>query len=266
MTLSPHLTFHTAIYRGGERHAPHWHEELQLSLVMSGMVLESTRFAESHGSALSVAVKDAGVVHADEFGPGETRMVRLELPAGTLAALLDDPDRNPVWRWRHDPAVARPFLALVGDALSGAGSFPADDPRVLDLLAALTARPATRSGSTPRWLEQIVAHLRAEWQPRLTVAAVARQAGVHPVYLARCFRRWYGIGVAEELRRLRLRRAAALLIDEPDSVAAAAYDAGFADEPHFCRTFGQAAGLSPGRYRQLLRQLGFSAVAAPRGS
>jgi AraC family transcriptional regulator len=89
----------------------------------------------------------------------------------------------------------------------------------------------------------------------MQVADVARRAGVHPVYLARCVRRWYRTGVAEELRRLRVRSAAAGLAESSRTVSDLAHDNGFADEAHLCRTFRRATGIPPGAFRSLLREL-----------
>jgi AraC family transcriptional regulator len=125
---------------------------------------------------------------------------------------------------------------------------------VVDLLATFTARPAPAPrGRPPAWLARLMTEVRESWQPRVSVRDVARRADVHPVYLARAVRRWYGTGMGDELRRQRLRVAAAAVAGAAGTVSAAAQAAGFADEPHLCREFRRAVGLTPGRYRDLLR-------------
>jgi AraC family transcriptional regulator len=194
-------------------------------------------------------------MHADEFREN-AKLARLSLPFGILKSLVDDPARSVDWRWTHDPRIAQPFLRLVTRAhRDGAHTFHADDADLLDLLAAFTARPARASGVPPRWLEEVMDELRSTWQPGLRVADIARRAGVHPVYLARCVRRWYARGVAEELRQLRLRAAATSIAQSRETVSRIAHHCGYADEPHLCREFHQTLGITPRRYRSIVGEL-----------
>jgi AraC family transcriptional regulator len=282
------LTFAADAYRPGTRQPPHRHDELHLSLVLTGRVAETVGGATEHAGALSVVAKDAGVVHAVDFGAAGARMARLALPGGTVGALVDVP--APAvgcaagWRWTHDPAVAAPFLRLVRRGRAGAAAFAADDPDLLDLLAAFTARPAPPPrGRPPAWLAGTMAELRAAWHPRLGVADVARRAGVHPVYLARCVRRWYGTGVGEELRRLRLRAAVVATVEAfggrgtraggtsdggthaGGTLSGVAHALGFADESHYCRAVRRATGMPPGALRALVASLDYQGRGgAPR--
>jgi AraC family transcriptional regulator len=257
MTIS--LSFQAAGYRAGTRHRAHSHDELHLSLVLSGRVAETVGSATEYAGALSVVAKDAGVVHANDFGSAGARLARLTLPSGTLGALVDEPSRSPGWRWTHDARVANPFLRLVHRAKGGECAFGATDPDVLDLLAAFTARPAAPvRGRPPAWLEETMLELRSSWRPGISVADVGHRAGVHPVYLARSVRRWYGTGVGEELRRLRIRSAAAAIAESGGTVSNIAHAGGFADEPHLCREFHRTVGITPGRYRALVRNLGYA--------
>jgi AraC family transcriptional regulator len=138
-------------------------------------------------------------------------------------------------------------------------TFPEDDADLVDLIAALTARRATPvHGTPPAWLSQTMAELRASWNAERTVTSVAQRAGVHPVYLARCVRRWYQTGLGEELRRLRLQAASAAVSEATRTVSDVAHDHGFSDEPHFCRQFAQSIGMTPGRYRRLIRSLDYT--------
>ena len=251
------LCFDATEYRPGTHHPLHQHDCLHLSLVLRGCVAEAVGSVTEYAGALSVVAKDAGVIHADHFGPGGAKLARLTLPFGTTASLVDDPRRGPSWRWTHDPAVARPFLRLVRRARAGVRSFDSDDQDLVDVLAALTARPASGArGRPPAWLEQTMSDLRESWRPDRTVRDVASSAGVHPVYLARSVRRWYGIGVGEEMRRLRFRRAVAALAETTATVSKVAHESGFSDEAHLCRSFRQYLDITPRHYRGLLGDFG----------
>lgn len=250
------LTVHTAAYRPGARQVPHEHAELHFSLLLAGSVAETVgRVTESAGP-LSVVAKEAGVIHANDFGPEGARLARLAVGAESLGTLLGDARGHEAWRWTHDARVARPFLRLVQRVGDSGHEVAGDDPDVLDLLAAFTARRVAPShGDPPLWLQDAMGHLREGWQPGLRVSAVARRAGVHPVYLARCIRRWYGVAVGDVMRATRLRVAASAVAAARGTMSDVAHAHGFADEAHFCRTFRDAVGITPGGYRRLLNRL-----------
>jgi AraC family transcriptional regulator len=250
------LSFHAGRYAGGLHQPAHEHDELHLSLVMRGRIAETVGGATEYAGALSVVAKDPGVVHADRFGPEGAAIARLSLPDRGVGDLIDSPHRAFAWRWAHDLAVATPFVRLVHRAGGADARFDASDEDVVELLAALTARPArTAGGAPPRWLLLAIERLREEWRPRMRVAEIARGAGVHPVYLARCTRRWYGVGIAELMRRERMRAATEAIAADAESVSAVAHGTGFADEAHLCREFRRAVGTTPGRFRSLVRSV-----------
>lgn len=251
------LTFQADAYSGGVRQVPHSHDELHLSIVLSGHVAETVGGVTELGSTHSVVVKDSGVVHANEFSPG-TRLARLSLPDGTLASLVDHSSRAAGWQWKHDGRAAKPYLRLIARSGGATSTIAADDDDLVELCAALTSRETARARSqAPAWLAQVMKEVRNEWRPDVTVASIAQRAGVHPVYLARCVRRWYDVGLAEELRRLRLHAASRALADGARTISDVAHAHGFSDEPHLCRDFQRSFGMSPGRYRKLVRRLDY---------
>src|SRR5207302_385476 len=81
--------------------------------------------------------------------------------------------------------------------------------------------------------------LREQFRDPVGLRDAAREAGVHPVYLARVFRRHHGCPVSEYLRALRLVEAGRLVL-EGASLAHAAHAAGFADQAHVSRRFSAA--------------------------
>ncbi|HVZ48464.1 MAG TPA: helix-turn-helix domain-containing protein, partial [Gemmatimonadaceae bacterium] len=219
-------------YGPGTRHEPHAHDDLQISVVLRGEVEERVGPHVERAAALSVVVKDPRVTHADRFGAEGALIVRLSARGGGLADLVDDPSRALPWRWTHDPAVAAPFLRIAERGARGERAFAVDDDDVTDLIAALSARAAPlAAGATPAWLVDAVRSIDEGWRPGLTVRDVACAARVHPVYLARCVRRWHGVSAGDLVRRARLRHAAREVAARRVTVSAIAHALGYADEP-----------------------------------
>jgi AraC family transcriptional regulator len=81
----------------------------------------------------------------------------------------------------------------------------------------------------------------------LTLAVLAREAGMSPWHFARVFRELAGTPPHRYLRGVRLRRAAALLA-EGASVTHACHASGFQNLGHFSRSFRRAFGTPPSRY------------------
>ena len=261
MAPSP-LRLVSSPYAAGTRHAVHSHDELQITLVLRGHLRERVGDRAEDAAALSVVVKDPGVMHADDFGPDGALTARLAIDNSVFADLVEHPSRAHEWRWLHNGFVAKPFLRVVARALDGHRRFAVDDDDILDLVALISARQAVDvTGEPPAWIRDAVAQMTDGWKPGLGVGDVARAAGVHPVYLARSLRRWFGISGAELMRRTRLARAARAIADADQTVSTVAHDTGFTDESHLWREFSRATGVTPGRFRRLGRsfeQTGFA--------
>jgi AraC family transcriptional regulator len=258
----PHAAFRfdLSVYSPGCCHPPHAHDQLHLSLALRGRIAERVGDTIEHAGALSAVVKDPGVTHADEFGRTGAVMARLVIPEHRFADLVPDKGDAPAWAWTHDPAAATPFLRLVERAARGQKVFSVDDGDVVDLLAAFAPAPAGLArGVPPRWLRLVMEQLHDADSANLTVRDLARSAEVHPVYLARAVRRWYGTSPAAELRRARLRRAADAIAHRAGTATSIAHRTGFSDQPHLCRVFSKATGLTPGHYSRLVSRIQGSA-------
>ncbi|HET6701301.1 MAG TPA: helix-turn-helix transcriptional regulator, partial [Gemmatimonadaceae bacterium] len=85
------------------------------------------------------------------------------------------------------------------------------------------------------------------------VREIAARAGVHPVYLARRFRRFFGSSVVSYLQRGRVTRAADLIASSSLPLSTVAFEAGFADQSHLNRSFRAGTGFTPGAYAGFIR-------------
>ena len=124
---------------------------------------------------------------------------------------------------------------------------------VLEMLAELGGiRAQERERHTPRWLARVRDELHARYEEVIRVHDLADEAGVHPVHLARVFRRRHGCTVGNYVHRLRIEHACGALGDSKASLSSIALETGFSDQAHFTRRFKELTGMSPGRYRTLV--------------
>jgi AraC family transcriptional regulator len=188
-----------------------------------------------------VASLPAGALHTTTFGPSVTRVVCIRSP---LVKRL---------RRVRAPAVSALGRRLAVELRDGDLDWALAAEGIALQLLAVVGRDAARSERAP-WLREVrdLLHERVPGQPG-SLADLAAFAGVHPAHLARSFRRSFGQSVGDYARALRLEWAAEELAREDTCLADIALRAGFADQSHFTRAFRRHTGVTPGRYRQLVR-------------
>ncbi len=93
--------------------------------------------------------------------------------------------------------------------------------------------------------ERIRRHVEEHHQRLRTVEDIARECHVTPMYVARLFRKFGRTGAYQFLLRLKMNRAAELLLDEGLLVKETAARLGFADAFQFSRAFKRVHGVPP---------------------
>lgn len=123
----------------------------------------------------------------------------------------------------------------------------------LGVLAEASRRAARSTAeTTPAWLRQARALVEMHFAERLALTTVAARVGVHPVHLARTFRRVYRTTFATYLRHVRVEFARRELAASAAPLSDIAAAAGFCDQSHFSRSFKRHTGLTPAGYRLTL--------------
>jgi AraC family transcriptional regulator len=125
------------------------------------------------------------------------------------------------------------------------------DALVITVLAdAVRARfRDSNRGRRPGWLTHVRDLLHDDWRRFPTLSELASAAGVHPCYLARTFRHYFGESVGSYARKLRMTWALSQLEVAELPISQIAADAGFTDQPHFTRECRRHLGITPGGYR-----------------
>jgi AraC family transcriptional regulator len=241
-------------YPPGLVQGPHAHGTGSITIVLRGELIERIGATEVQASALSVVAKPAGLEHANSFGPDGATTLQIVLAEPGPSLGISAAPSQATARWEHAGPACRPMLKLVewvGRAKPRApGGGVADLVReAMETLAA----PAPAGGPVPSWLCEIRAALANEPSP---VMALARRAGVHPVYLARRFREHFGLAPSRFRAQMRLRRAASALTGDHQSLALVALDAGYCDQPHMSHELRSATGMTPRALRRLALAMG----------
>jgi AraC family transcriptional regulator len=133
-------------------------------------------------------------------------------------------------------------------------SMLAIEAEVQELLArSAGALESSARASDPAWLARARARLEDDVGNVPGIAELAREAGLHPVYFARAFRRAFGCSPGDYLRQRRIDLAIAGLCGGVRPLAEVAGDCGFADQSHMSHALQRAVGLSPLQLRRLSR-------------
>lgn len=120
---------------------------------------------------------------------------------------------------------------------------------VLDLSAERAPEP-DKGGLPPRTLRALTDHVRANLHSRITVADLARIAGLSEGWFTRAFARSQNTTPQRWMTQLRLTEARRLMADPSLQLAEIAAATGFSDQAHLTRTFGRAFGQSPAAWRR----------------
>jgi AraC family transcriptional regulator len=200
----------------------------------------------------SLATLPEGAGHSTAFGTKATHVLTISPRTSEAEVLFTR-------FFRDRRRITAPAAASLGRRV--AHELHAPDPSsdlaaeglVLQLLALGERERSGRARRGSPWLATVAELLHDRTPDVPTLTELAAEAGVHPGHLARAFRQAFGTTVCEYSRALRLEWAAARL-EGDGSLAEIAIEAGFADQSHFTRAFRRFTGVTPGRYRELLRR------------
>ncbi len=116
----------------------------------------------------------------------------------------------------------------------------------------LACRNST-SVAVPGWLLEVKEYIDQHYMQEIRSDSLASAFGVHRVYLARMFRKYYSLSIKEYLNALRVHNATGAVVMHNDSLTSIAHDNGFSDQSHFNRKFKEATAFTPSEMRSLTK-------------
>jgi AraC-like DNA-binding protein len=235
----------------GQAFSPHRHDSYAIGLTLSGVQMFRYRGAQRHSLPGQCQILHPDEVHDGGAGGSESfgyrivyvdpALVRDALGGGPLPFVKDpvvDAARLPkglaseIWNIDQEiDDVARIDFAVALADMLRAASDAAGKSGSLDLKSLSRTRDA----------------IAADPARRHAMATLERLSGLDRWTLARQFRAAFGTSPSR-FRTMRQLDQVRLLLKGGASIAAAAVDAGFADQSHMSRQFKRAYGLTPARW------------------
>lgn len=238
-------------YPGGLRMDKHSHDEWRFCLALRGSYTDTWRRGSRTREPQQLSLHPAGEVHMSVF----------HTPASCFHI-----EFSREWRQRllgKAGIAPEPQEFLAGRVPMLAGQLYQEflhsdecSPLVVEGLACeligWSSRESLRNARRAPWLVAARDLVHDRFSEPLTLSAIAGAVGVHPVHLARQFKREFGWTVGEYVRRLRIDFVCRQLASET-TLSELALQAGFADQSHLSRVFKRLTGRTPRQLRAAAR-------------
>lgn len=248
------FTLTETVYAPSLKLPKHSHEQAYFCFVLGGSFTEVYGKRSRSCRPSTLVFHPAGETHSDHFYT-RVRCFNIQMNTRWLervqqhSRIIDTPADSCGGRLAHLAArlyrefcEPEEFSPLVIEGLT------------LEIIAEVSRRHIRESERIPpRWLEQAREILHERFGEGLTLVALAGSVNVHPVHLAREFRRFYRCTVGEYVRQQRIEFACQQISTSRAPFSEIALTAGFFDQSHFARTFKTHTGMTPNQYRTALR-------------
>ena len=227
----------------------HEHELAYVTLVLDGHYREGDRGKLEELRPLTAVFNPVGIAHSTVIGPAGASLFTVEFRTENMRAL----DLKLPANTTYDSGAGSMFwpgMRLFAAFKSECCDSLMLEGQIFELLAAIADSDQAPEQTAPRWLNRVKERLHEEFRERPRMRDLARDAGVHPVHLARAFRKFEKRSPGEYQQRLQLRAACELLRNPEWPLAEIAAECGFADQSHFTRMFRRMAATTPSRFRR----------------
>ena len=245
------FTLTEGIHADGSAISWHTHDTPTICCVLEGGFVEVARGSSLTCTPTTIKFMPAGERHSDRFDLGPARGILIEVNQNRSETLKPYAGILEEQKSFHGGQVWACVTRLIRELeLMDAVSPLAIEGVLLELLAVASRSEERLPGTAPRWLRLVEEMIEDRLGTQFELGDIAGVAGVHPVTLARSFRRVHGCTMGEYIRRRRVERAIEQLRVSGSTLAEIALLNGFADQSHFCNLFRRYTGVTPSQFRR----------------
>ncbi len=231
------------LYKKTESDIPmHSHNFLTISLLLNGSIVEKTSDSQIHHANLGhVSIKPPKVLHSDDFVE-DSLFLSIKIYDWEYYQL-----DFTQWNWVAEHKTLLPhFLTLIKERNK--------KEAVKELKSAIQycLEQKIQSVQTPNWVLDIAAYISENYEETILITEIAKRVGKHPFHVGLFFKRYYGVDIKTYQQYLRIQYSLATAVEQNKSLTEIAYQNGFSDQSHFCRTFKKITQFTPKKALHLI--------------
>jgi AraC family transcriptional regulator len=235
-------------YAAGASLGRHEHESAYVSFLLAGSYMEFSREEERNCLPGTVIWHPKTEAHADRFNSSGGHLLDLEIDAEWLGDAAQEFKLEPRARLFRGGFPYSLGLRVYRQISAS----PCEvEEAATELMSFFFRGPLDRH--RPAWFNRALEICGEIRDPQLSLGKLASVLHIHPVHVARSFRRFMGCTFGEYLAETRIRKAFELLRNSKRPIVEIAYACGFADHAHLCRALKNSTGLTPSAFRQSLQ-------------
>lgn len=240
------------VYHDRRRELPlHGHEAAYFCMLLEGDYRERSGETEMAYGPFTIAFHARSMRHTDAIGENGARFFIVELDdrwaeiAQTFTAattpLAEVHGGDAVW------TALRLYLDLRGESLTDLSVESGMYELIGGLQAMAPLEDRARDTAAVAGAAEII---EREFGSPIGLATLAEHVGLHPVHLARIFRRTYKRSIGVFIQGRRVQAVSRALLETDRAIAKIAADCGFFDQSHLTRVFKAVTGTTPKEYRR----------------
>ncbi|AZA77716.1 AraC family transcriptional regulator [Chryseobacterium sp. G0186] len=231
----------------------HYHENAYFTFLLQGNMTEGNK-KETYGcSAGTLLYHDWEDPHYNIKPDVFTRGFHIEVSQHWFDRFDLQKDRLEGSFNIQDPSLKLLVYKIFKETQDESNSFELSVHQLLLHLFSQFSAQKDRLEKKPLWATQVNEILHENFTEKLSLTELSTAVNVHPIHLSRDFQKYFHCNLGEYIRKLKLNKSLELLI-KSNSLTEIALECGFADQSHFIRCFKENIGITPLKYKNLLRK------------
>jgi AraC family transcriptional regulator len=236
-----------SVYPADTYMPPHTDKFSRTSIILDGQLQEKAGSEAFNAKPGSLVIKPNDVVHENIFGKKPVRSLSISFYDDLLMK-----NYFQKWQWIDHPGVS-----VMGVRLWTQMRKARTETDVMkschDFFSELTLLKYNAADKPVFWQQQLKALIEKDLSTPENIQLLSQKLSLHRVYLARAFKKKYGVSPVEFRTYTRIAAAILDLSLTDKTLVSIAFDAGFADQSHLNREFKKKIGCTPLSFRQKMQ-------------
>lgn len=231
----------------------HYHENAYFTFLLEGNVIEGNKKEIYECSAGTLLYHHWEDPHYNIKPEGFTRGFHIEIPRKWFDDLNISKDNIEGSFNLKDPELKLLMYKIFKESKINDNASETSTHQLLLTIFNQLSPQKILSEKKPIWVKQINELLHESCNEKLNLAELAQTINIHPTHLSRDFHKYFHCNLGDYVRKLKINKSLSIITSNEKSLTEIALECGFADQSHFIRCFKESMGLTPLKYRKILK-------------